>query len=522
MLYTYRDRGGGEPPDPAADFDGVHVHTPRTPTVSGPRVEQALRASAAVALLVLGLLAAAGALRPDGPLVVDLVLVNVPYAACAAVCLLHARTDQARRGAWTAASAAMAAVVAGNLWSTLTAPVHPLVAGGFSVLGFVLLYLFVGLLLRTERPVFNDGVWLDGAVAALGIAALAAMGGRDGDGVHLAGVLVNLVLIMLVVIGGSLPGRRLDRTHVFVVAAFGAACVADGLALENSRGEPGYVLVLAVAMPALLAFAPTTAPPERQPDGAPARAGSSASAPSIVGWPTLTVPAFFSVSSLVLLVVGQSGNLPVLSSSLAAACVLAALGRVTLTFKELRDLRDVHQQARTDDLTGLPNRRALYEHLDTLSANARPGSLLLLDLDGFKQVNDTVGHAVGDQVLVRTADRIRDIVGPSRLLARLGGDEFAILMPGATVAEAVDLAWRIHVAITCPSHVADAQVRLGASIGATGTHLPAAGTDELLRTADIAMYVAKRRGGGVAAYQPPPPEPAPAPEPRPAEVGAAS
>jgi diguanylate cyclase (GGDEF)-like protein len=211
------------------------------------------------------------------------------------------------------------------------------------------------------------------------------------------------------------------------------------------------------------------------------------------------VPAIFSVSSLVLLTIGQSGSLPVLSSSLAAACVLAVFARAGLTFKELRDLRDVYQQARTDDLTGLPNRRALYEHLDSLSA----GSLLLLDLDGFKEVNDSVGHAAGDQVLVQTAARIRNVLSPSQVLARLGGDEFAILLPAASLTEAIELAWRIHLAVTCPSRVADTQIRLGVSIGVTSTHLADARSGELLRTADIAMYAAKRQGGGVAPYQEP-------------------
>ena len=148
-------------------------------------------------------------------------------------------------------------------------------------------------------------------------------------------------------------------------------------------------------------------------------------------------------------------------------------------------MRDVHQQARTDDLTGLPNRRALYEHLDAL---ANPAALLLLDLDGFKEVNDSVGHAAGDQVLVQTADRIKVVLTPQQVLARLGGDEFAILLPGATLAEAADLAWRIHVAVTCPSHLGDTQIRLGVSIGVSDTHLADGASGELLRTADIAMY----------------------------------
>ncbi|MDG4823959.1 GGDEF domain-containing protein [Asanoa sp. WMMD1127] len=470
-----------------------------------PRVDQALRATAVIALLAAGLLAAAGVLGPDEPVIVT-ILIGIPYAACAAICLRHARPGRPRRAAWATAGFAVGTGALAQLWAAVTGrgePVHTPTTDGLTVLGLVLLYLFVGLLLQADRRVFSTGIWLDGVVAGFGIGALACLGapgpnGSDRLGVHLAAALVFIVLTLLVVVGGGLRGRPVDRTHVLVVAAFSAAGIADGFAMLGHAGgmiaEPGYLVVLSLALPTLLAFAPASPLPRR-------RAGA-ATTPSIVGWATLAVPAFFAVSSVLLLTIGQSGRLPALSGALAAVCVLAAFARASLTFRELRDLRDVHQQARTDDLTGLPNRRALYEHLEALT---EPASLLLLDLDGFKEVNDSIGHAAGDQVLAQTAERIKAVLGPSQVLARLGGDEFAILLPGATLAEAADLAWRIHVAVTCPSHVADTEIRLGVSIGVTGTHLSetGAGSGELLRTADIAMYVAKRRGGGVAAYEPP-------------------
>jgi diguanylate cyclase (GGDEF)-like protein len=463
------------------------------------RVERALRASAVAALLALGLLTATGTYGTFSVL-----LVVVPYVACVVICAQRARRGRPRRAAWALAGLATTAQLAGATWVGLAPgsrgePVHSVATDTLAGLGLVSFYFFVGLLLHSDRPVLNRGIWLDGVVAGLGIAALACVGGPGkggGIGEHLAGVLVYLVLILHVVIGGTVGGRRLDRTHALVVAGFSAASIAEGLALlghaSGSLAEPGYLVVLTLALPTALAFAPAAVTSRRP-----------SAAPTLVGWTALAVPAFFAFSSVLLLAIGQSGRLPVLTSALAVACVLAAFGRASLTFRELRDLRDVYQQARTDDLTGLPNRRALYEHLDAITA---PASLLLLDLDGFKEVNDSVGHAAGDQVLAQTADRIKVVLGPTQVLARLGGDEFAILLPGATLAEAADLAWRIHVAVTCPSHLGDTQIRLGVSIGVSATHLAGAGagrSGELLRTADIAMYVAKRRGGGVAAYEPP-------------------
>ena len=269
----------------------------RMPVLPGPRATPALRASAAGALLLVGLLVAAGA-----PTAVIAVLVPIPYAASAAICFRRARlrADCPQRAAWIAAGAAMTTGVAGALWAAVSPaergePAHTSAVDGLAVLGFVLLYVFVGLLLRSDRPVFNSGIWLDGVVAGLGIAALSCLGapGRAEAGrigVHLAGVLVYLVLILLVVIGGTLGGRRLDRTHVLVVAAFGAASIADGLSMLGHAGgtlaEPGSLMVLSLALPALLAFAPRrhrpSAGPTRRPRH-PSWAGRPSPCPRLRG-----------------------------------------------------------------------------------------------------------------------------------------------------------------------------------------------------------------------------------------------
>ena len=101
-------------------------------------------------------------------------------------------------------------------------------------------------------------------------------------------------------------------------------------------------------------------------------------------------------------------------------------------------------QAATDDLTGLPNRRALMLRLGRQLRTGRPAALLLLDLDGFKAVNDGLGHHAGDQLLQELGERIRPALRPTDVLARLGGDEFAALLPGVTLDDARDCAERIH------------------------------------------------------------------------------
>ncbi|MEM9466743.1 MAG: EAL domain-containing protein [Actinomycetota bacterium] len=151
-------------------------------------------------------------------------------------------------------------------------------------------------------------------------------------------------------------------------------------------------------------------------------------------------------------------------------------------------------QATHDELTGLPNRRSFVAHVATELRHGLDFSVLILDLDRFKLVNDSLGHGAGDQLLITCADRIRLSLRPGDLVCRLGGDEFAILLRSpADAAAAAVVADRLLRLLSEPVRIDDEEVFPSASIGIA---IPEAddGVDELMRHADAAMYQAKGQG----------------------------
>lgn len=175
--------------------------------------------------------------------------------------------------------------------------------------------------------------------------------------------------------------------------------------------------------------------------------------------------------------------------------VLADVLQVALDRAE--DARLLHHAAHHDQLTGLSNRRAFFEAL-TKALPDGPVSVLYLDLDGFKAVNDGLGHEAGDLVLMAVADRLRSQAPDHALVARLGGDEFAILVPGDDGAVAEDLANRIVQDLRQPFALDDyGEVTVGVSIGYS-VNAPSSPTDPtaLVRTADEALRAAKGDGKG--------------------------
>ncbi len=150
--------------------------------------------------------------------------------------------------------------------------------------------------------------------------------------------------------------------------------------------------------------------------------------------------------------------------------------------------------AQHDPLTGLPNRTVLRRRVEQMGATGEPAALLILDLDGFKRVNDDLGHAAGDSVLQEVARRLLGCVRASDTVARLGGDEFALLLGGVGSPEdAAAVAEAAIRAVSCPITLEGEDAGVGASVG-IAVHPGGAGTDELLSSADLALYEAKNDG----------------------------
>ena len=163
----------------------------------------------------------------------------------------------------------------------------------------------------------------------------------------------------------------------------------------------------------------------------------------------------------------------------------------------LRNLAVAEIRAATDGLTGLPNKRAATDALKRMFAQASttgsPLTLLLLDLDHFKQINDQRGHAVGDQVLANVGAVLRSVLRTRDFAGRNGGEEFAVLLPDTTVCDALEIAERVRAAIAEIS-LPGSDVRVTVSIGVGGFPDHASTLDRLERLADAALYLAKRHG----------------------------
>nr|BFE71183.1 hypothetical protein GCM10020092_044840 [Actinoplanes digitatis] len=223
---------------------------------------------------------------------------------------------------------------------------------------------------------------------------------------------------------------------------------------------------------------------------------------SRVGRSRLATLAVSSLLAPALLFVPGIGGDNIDRVAIAAAAVVLFLlvvfrmgGFVAQVQRQADQLADL---AMEDDLTGLANRRRLEQVLRSALGEG-PVQVALLDLDDFKGVNDRLGHAVGDQLLTVLVGRLVTALEDDVLVARMGGDEFAIMMPGATDAPADLTVARLSETLRTPIRVEDHELLVNASIGVTdgaGTTNPF----EVLRRADVAMYVAKGSGNGYFRY----------------------
>ena len=186
----------------------------------------------------------------------------------------------------------------------------------------------------------------------------------------------------------------------------------------------------------------------------------------------------------------------------ALVTLVGAGGRLVLALREARGAATALALSRTDDLTKLPNRRALRADLDAAFEAGRPLALMLLDLDGFKDVNDALGHSAGDEVLQLMAHRLRAALAPTILLVRLGGDEFAAVVYTVDELEMMEIARDVLDQLREPVRIDGIEILPSASIGIALRPPDGVQGSELLRRADVAMYQAKRQRLGVALYDP--------------------
>ncbi|HEY0002021.1 MAG TPA: GGDEF domain-containing protein, partial [Actinoplanes sp.] len=199
---------------------------------------------------------------------------------------------------------------------------------------------------------------------------------------------------------------------------------------------------------------------------------------------------------------GVGGQLWGVVGGLGLICTLVA-ARQLVAFHDnaalIRRLREhearLWQLAHFDGLTGLANRTNFRERVTAALAGSGTVSLLLIDLDGFKAVNDTMGHGAGDTLLAGVAGKLREVIREQDFAARLGGDEFAVLLPDCPAGEAEGTARRILEALRTPVRIGGVPVPVNASIGVADAE---AGDDveSLLHDADLAMYAAKGGGKG--------------------------
>jgi diguanylate cyclase (GGDEF)-like protein len=430
---------------------------------------------------------------------------DVVLLIAAAAVLWRGFSVRAERAAWLLIGTGVLAWTFGEIYFTFvlwdeSAPPIPSPAD----LGYQLFPLctFAGMfLLLRGRARSSPALVVDGIATALAVGALSAAivfqtvlehasGEAVAVGTSLAYPLLDLILLAVGVGALAGTGWRLDRTWALLVGGVLLFWLADSLYLVRAAegtyesggwfdaGWWGGLFVIALA-----AWQPV---PERR---------TRVASDSLRG---LAAPLVSGAVALELLVYGSLSDLNFLAVALAAAALVFVMIRLTLTFRQnVGMLRASRDEAMTDALTGLGNRRALTCALDEAFAEGTPLVLALFDLDGFKHYNDTFGHPAGDVLLTRLGANLRKYLGTRGTVFRMGGDEFCALFTLTPGTSKVDLLDGAALALSEQGE----GFWIGASYGSIAIPSEAADAAEALRIADQRMYAQKHAGRMSASRQ---------------------
>ncbi|HSP75253.1 MAG TPA: EAL domain-containing protein [Cryobacterium sp.] len=403
----------------------------------------------------------------------------------------------------TAAAVTIVALVDSlSLWITITGAGEKfrLLSEAGYFLFFVLMMAVLVIVVRRQMRGMVWSVVLDSSIGALGAASVLAVllgpmaNARGAAGANAAitaavayplfDLLLVAVVVALTTSQGPVAGRR------WILLVFGLL-IFTSTGLVFAMLQTSYVLGTpldagwAVGLALIAVWADSSSRPDLGQNN------------STNGVAALALPAVSTAAGLGVLLLASQTPVPPIAVGLAAATM--ALAAVPLVFRQVA----LRRQAKTDELTGLPNRRALYAEVSGRLAEdkSRDRALLLLDLDRFKEVNDSLGHDAGDRLLVQVGRRLQGGLRPGDLLARLGGDEFAILLEHTDQAEAEAAAATLRATLAQPFTLEGISLQTSASIGIA--LYPDQGDDltALLRKADMAMYKAKATHSGHHVYR---------------------
>jgi diguanylate cyclase (GGDEF)-like protein len=398
---------------------------------------------------------------------------------------------------WTLGDAVLAAESAGGA----TPPV-PSLADLFYLAFYPIAYVALALLTRKHLNRLGATTWLDGAVAGLGAAALCScfafntilhsVGGSPlAVATNLAYPIGDGLLLILAVGGTAIITGRHKTQWLLVAGAIGLTAVGDTFNLFSGSGTPSHVGTIfnGMAWPCailLISMAVWVRPPQRSPL-------------SIDAAPGFVLPGLGAGAGLSILVVDTLHQVTPVAVGLATATLITVGIRLALSVRSLRLLTEKrHRQAITDELMGLGNRRQLFNLLDAFFADYsdpetvnRRLSLLYIDLDHFKEINDSFGHSAGDELLRQLGPRLIARLRETDVLVRVGGDELAVLILDTDSEYAATVAQRLIAELDEPFNLETISVRVGASIGIASAPADATDSAGLLRCADLAMYRAK-------------------------------
>ena len=349
-------------------------------------------------------------------------------------------------------------------------------------IGYVLFYptIFVAIPKLFEIESSGEVVrLLDGAILVLGSSAIVSailLRHTRADFLHLLYPVCDLVILIAVLV--AFVRRPINGRSLLVLSGFIMYTITDFLYLfEVNNGSYENSSVLNYGW--LVSFSLITLSLFR-------RGIKSEKFPPV---PIFYLAMSFIGSSLILTAIAlKQFSIPNLVIGPALATLFTAFLRMAIALKQSERNVASESLAKIDDLTGLPNRRRFIGEIEKY----QNGSILLMDLDGFKPVNDTYGHQTGDEILKQVSGRFLKAVPDDSLLARLGGDEFAVLT-NVNYEEAMELAMALRATLSYPFNVNGEQIRVDVSIGYVSND----GKSDLMSRADTAMYQAKKGQVGV-------------------------